>query len=514
MMEGLKDPCGDRVVKSLPPPPARALDEALLYPEGDKKKPDVAVLKKHLLREGKLHKQTLLDIIARVTEIYRSEPTLVKVRDPITVVGDIHGQYYDFVKLLDVGGDPMTTQTQYLFLGDYVDRGSYAIEVLMVLFCIKISLPKRVWMLRGNHECRQMSSFFNFRDECEAKYDTTVYNAFMECFDALPLACLINGKFLGVHGGISPDLVSLKQLDRTDRFAEPPREGVLCDLIWADPMDEANEANAKDVFVKNEVRGCSWFFTYDAATQFLHKNSLLSVIRAHEAQIEGYKMHKTNQATGFPTVITIFSAPNYCDVYNNKGAILKFDNNTLNILQFNFSAHPYHLPNFMDVFTWSLPFVVEKVTEMLYYMMQPSTDNEAEQEIDEKALPPAVQKIVRNSLSMEQNDVINLAARLAEGLEGAEAAREKPVMPTNEQLDAGERHDRLRKKVKTIARMARMFKTLRQENEAVIRLKGVCPGHRLPPGLLLAGKSGLATELDRFDHARSVDLRNELRPDT
>mmetsp|Transcript_4605 Transcript_4605/g.11273 ORF Transcript_4605/g.11273 Transcript_4605/m.11273 type:complete len:515 (-) Transcript_4605:178-1722(-) len=514
MMEGLKDPCGDRVVKSLPPPPARALDEALLYPEGDKKKPDVAVLKKHLLREGKLHKQTLLDIIARVTEIYRSEPTLVKVRDPITVVGDIHGQYYDFVKLLDVGGDPMTTQTQYLFLGDYVDRGSYAIEVLMVLFCIKISLPKRVWMLRGNHECRQMSSFFNFRDECEAKYDTTVYNAFMECFDALPLACLINGKFLGVHGGISPDLVSLKQLDRTDRFAEPPREGVLCDLIWADPMDEANEANAKDVFVKNEVRGCSWFFTYDAATQFLYKNSLLSVIRAHEAQMEGYKMHKTNEATGFPATITIFSAPNYCDVYNNKAAILKFDNNTLNILQFNFTQHPYHLPNFMDVFTWSLPFVVEKVTEMLYYMLLPSTEGEADQAIDDKALPPAVQKIVRSSLSMQENDMINLAARLAEGLEHGEAGKKKSTMPTNEQLDAGERHDRLKKKVKTIARMARMFKTLRQENEAVIRLKGVCPGHRLPPGLLLAGKTGLATELERFDHARAVDLQNELRPST
>merc|ERR1719230_1417622 len=109
-------------------------------------------------------------------------------------------------------------------------------------------------------------------------------------------------------------------------------------------MEEGND-QSKDYFVRNEVRGCSWFFTYEAASTFLYKNSLLSVIRAHEAQLEGYKMHKTNSATGFPTVITIFSAPNYCDVYNNKAAILKFDNSTLNILQFNCSPHPYHPPS-------------------------------------------------------------------------------------------------------------------------------------------------------------------------
>merc|ERR1712151_514707 len=117
---------------------------------------------------------------------------------------------------------------------------------------------------------------------------------------------------------------------------------------------------------------------------------LLSVIRAHEAQLEGYKMHKTNPSTGFPSVITIFSAPNYCDVYNNKGAILKFDNSTLNILQFNSSPHPYHLPNFMDVFTWSMPFVIEKVTEMLYYVLQTPAGEEANDQARLKSmeLPP------------------------------------------------------------------------------------------------------------------------------
>lgn len=508
-MEPLKDPCGDRVVASHPAPPAKPLSEELLYPDGNRKKPDCDQLRKHLLREGTLKKETLLDIITRVQEVYRGEPTLVKCRDPITVVGDIHGQYYDFVKLLDVGGDPLTTQTQYIFLGDYVDRGSYSVEVLALIFSLKILLPKRIWMLRGNHECRQMTSFFNFRDECECKYDISVYNAFMETFDSLPLACLINGKFLALHGGISPELVNLKQIDKLDRFSEPPREGLLCDIIWADPMEEGAETGSKEYFIKNEVRGCSWFFTYEAATTFLHKNSLLSVIRAHEAQIEGYKMHKTNNATGFPTVITIFSAPNYCDVYNNKGAILKFDNNTLNILQFNFSVHPYHLPNFMDIFTWSLPFVVEKVTEMLYYMLQPTTDDEGDQTVEDSELPEKVNKIMRNSLSLEQNEVLNLAARLAEGLSEVGVKTEGGDAGSNVQ----ERNDRLRKKVRTIARMARMFKTLRQENEAIIRLKGVCPGHRLPAGVLLAGKTGLTTEIDRFDNAKTVDVMNEKRPE-
>ena len=97
---------------------------------------------------------------------------------------------------------------------------------------------------------------------------------------------------------------------------------------------------------------------------------MLSILRAHEAQFDGYKMHKWNGPSEFPTVITIFSAPNYCDVYNNKGAIIKFESNTLNIQQFNYTAHPYILPNFMDVFTWSVPFVSEKVVEMLFNVLK------------------------------------------------------------------------------------------------------------------------------------------------
>lgn len=119
--------------------------------------------------------------------------------------------------------------------------------------------------------------------------------------------------------------------------------------------------DVEDLFEDNEVRGCSYVYSYRAVIEFLERNNLLSLIRAHEAQDAGYKMYRKS-AKGFPSVITLFSAPNYLDAYNNKGAILRYEDNVMNIRQFNCMPHPYWLPNFMDVFTWSLPFVSEKGT--------------------------------------------------------------------------------------------------------------------------------------------------------
>jgi len=492
-------------------PPAELLTAEHFW--NKKGQPDLGVLMKHLNYEGVVAQDLVLDICKKAAELFESEPNLLKLNDPITVVGDIHGQYYDLVKLLEVGGQP--GDTQYIFLGDYVDRGSFSVEVVLTMYALKILHPKRVRMLRGNHECRQMTSFFNFREECEHKYDSSVYNAFMDSFDNLPLAATINGKFLVVHGGLSPELPTVKAINKVNRFQEPPREGLLCDLLWSDPLEPKEGAAGPKVpkkstapFVPNGVRGCSYFFTFEGVATFLKKNQLLSVIRAHEAQLEGYKMHKTNPSTGFPSVITIFSAPNYCDVYNNKGAILKFDNSTLNILQFNCCPHPYHLPNFMDVFTWSMPFVIEKVTEMLYYVLQPSAgklEDEAEEEsLPEMLQPGPVENRHRASLSAEQNKVVDIARKLAISIEQGEHK-------AAEADDDGAR-DRMRKKVRTIARMARMFKTLRQENETIIRLKGVCPGHKLAPGLLLAGKEKLKSEVEVFQHVENIDAVNEMRP--
>jgi serine/threonine-protein phosphatase 2B catalytic subunit len=510
MPEPLKDPCNDRPVKDLAPPPAQLLTTEALY--NKKSHPDLDILRDHLNLEGVISQDCLLDLIKKASTLFEAEPNLLKLSDPITVVGDIHGQYFDLVKLFEVGGSP--GEVQYIFLGDYVDRGSFSIEVVSMLYAIKIKHPKRVRMLRGNHECRQMTSFFNFREECEYKYDINVYNAVMDSFDTLPLAATINGKFLCVHGGLSPELPNLKAINGVNRFQEPPREGLLCDLIWSDPLEtpEGQQEKPKGKsgktppFIHNEVRGCSYFYSFEGAAKFLQKNSLLSIIRAHEAQLEGYKMHKTNPATGFPSVITIFSAPNYCDCYNNKAAILKFDNSTLNILQFNCSPHPYHLPNFMDVFAWSMPFVIEKVTEMLYYILQPSAGNEAEMALP--SLPDEVKTSYRNSLSEDQNKAVELASKLGKLIDKGGVVDDNGVVVEEE-----EARDRIKKKVRSIARMARMFKTLRQENETVIRLKGVCPGHKLSPGLLLAGKDKLESELDTFSHVQNIDAENELRPE-
>lgn len=502
----LKDPCNDRPVKEAPVPPAQLLNGDVLF--NNKGVPDLDMLKSHLSLEGALSQELLLDIIKKASDIFAKEPNLLKLNDPITVVGDIHGQYYDLVKLLEVGGKP--GDGQYIFLGDYVDRGSFSIEVVALLFCIKIAYPKRVRMLRGNHECRQMTSFFNFREECEYKYDEGVYNAFMDAFDTLPLAAVINGKFLAVHGGLSPNLTNLKALNSIDRFLEPPREGLLCDLIWSDPYEkddlDKGKKGKEQQFLPNQVRGCSFYYTFDCVNKFLQKNSLLSVIRAHEAQLEGYKMHKTNPVTGFPSVITIFSAPNYCDCYNNKGAILKFDNSTLNVLQFNCAPHPYHLPNFMDVFTWSMPFVTEKVTEMLYYVLQPCAGVDKEETVLPE-LPPIVAQAYRHSLTEDENKAVELASKLAQCVEMAKVG--SPA--ESETLDAKER---MRKKVRTIARMARMFKTKRQENETVLRLGGACLGHRLEAGLLLANKDKLSSQTECFGLVHDVDMKNEMRPQT
>ncbi|KAF4616930.1 hypothetical protein D9613_008703 [Agrocybe pediades] len=462
----------ERVVKDVQAPAMfKPTPEQFFNMHGqDRTKPDVAFLKNHFYREGRLTEEQALWILEKGTEILRTEGNVLQVDAPITVCGDIHGQYYDLMKLFEVGGSP--ADTRYLFLGDYVDRGYFSIECVLYLWSLKIWYPDSLFLLRGNHECRHLTDYFTFKLECKHKYSERVYDACMESFCALPLAAVMNKQFLCIHGGLSPELNTLDDLRNIDRFREPPTHGLMCDILWADPVEDFGQEKTTDSFIHNHVRGCSYFFTYQAACQFLERNNLLSIIRAHEAQDAGYRMYRKTKTTGFPSVMTIFSAPNYLDVYNNKAAVLKYESNVMNIRQFNCTPHPYWLPNFMDVFTWSLPFVGEKITDMLVAVLNTCTKEELE-EVDE-----------------------DLAI----------------LSPTAASAESAERRKIIKNKIMAVGRMARVFALLREESEKVSELKSVTGSSRLPYGTLASGSEGIREAISGFDDARKSDIENERLP--
>lgn len=482
----------ERAVKTVTPPATfTPTDQQVFLPNG---LPNCDFLKDHFFHEGRLREDQAIRIIRDATDLLASEPNLLDVPAPVTVCGDIHGQYYDLMKLFEVGGHP--SNTSFLFLGDYVDRGSFSFECLIYLYSLKLSYPDTFWMLRGNHECKHLTDYFTFKSECLHKYSMTIYEECLRSFNALPLAAIMNKQFFCVHGGLSPELKTLDDLIKIDRFREPPTKGLMCDLLWADPIEEYDDDNMDQTFVRNTVRGCSYAFTYKASCQFLERTGLLSIIRAHEAQDAGYRMYKRTKTMGFPSLLTMFSAPNYLDNYNNKAAVLKYENNVMNIRQFNASPHPYWLPHFMDVFTWSLPFVGEKVTDMLVSILNICTEEELG---EETTLNEDVE------LPSPQSDTFNFN-------NGSPTARPPSIPETDEAAQTlADKRLALRNKVIAIGRVSRMYQVLRQESEGVAHLKQLNSG-TLPKGSLLHGSEGLRKTLMSFEDAKQADLKNEAMP--
>ncbi|KAB2576666.1 putative serine threonine protein phosphatase 2b catalytic subunit protein [Lasiodiplodia theobromae] len=475
MEDGTQVSTLERVIKDVQAPAFQPPTMEQFWSPNDPSKPNLQFLKQHFYREGRLTEEQALWIINKGTEVLKAEPNLLEMDAPITVCGDVHGQYYDLMKLFEVGGDP--SETRYLFLGDYVDRGYFSIECVLYLWALKIWYPNTLWLLRGNHECRHLTDYFTFKLECKHKYSESIYEACMESFCALPLAAVMNKQFLCIHGGLSPELHTLEDLKSIDRFREPPTHGLMCDILWADPLEEFGQEKTSEFFVHNHVRGCSYFFSYPAACAFLEKNNLLSIIRAHEAQDAGYRMYRKTRTTGFPSVMTIFSAPNYLDVYNNKAAVLKYENNVMNIRQFNCTPHPYWLPNFMDVFTWSLPFVGEKITDMLIAILNTCSKEELEEETP-------------GSISSGPNS---------------------PPLSSMDPESTEFKRRAIKNKILAIGRLSRVFQVLREESERVTELK-TASGGRLPAGTLMLGAEGIKQAIHSFEDARKVDLQNERLP--
>ncbi|KAF8965423.1 serine/threonine-protein phosphatase 2B catalytic subunit [Flammula alnicola] len=474
-----------RPVPQVPPPAShRPSDEDFYMMDGHERKVNHEYLKTHFIREGRLKESQALYILEQATNIFSREPNMVPLRSPVTICGDIHGQYYDLMKMFEVGGS--LQDSLYLFLGDYVDRGDFGIECLLYLYALKIQSPGRIVLLRGNHECRHLTEYFTFKRECLHKYSENVYEACLRSFCALPIAALVDGKFFCVHGGISPQLFTLNDLASINRFQEPGSHGMLCDLLWSDPISNFGHESEPSAtgpaldrgttFTHNGTRGCSFFYTYDAVCQFLDRNGLLTLIRGHEAQDAGYTMYRKTPKRNFPSVITIFSAPNYLDVYHNRGAILKYANKNITIRQYNSTSHPYWLPNFMDAFTWSLPFVGQKITEMLLAILSICSQEEL-----------------------------------------VESESEGEGEPEVAAADLAARRQLIKKKIMAVGRMQRVFQLLREESENVTELDS---GAGSSTAVSRPGADALTVQGTRlnktirtFADARRSDIANERLPE-
>ncbi|KAH0791294.1 serine/threonine-protein phosphatase PP1 [Histomonas meleagridis] len=246
------------------------------------------------------------------TKTLLKDSTLIHLQAPVCVVGDLHGQFNDLLQYLEKGGDP--ENTKYLFLGDYVDRGDHSIETVTTLFCMKILFPQNVYLLRGNHETEAISELYGFLTECKQKHDVSIWKKFNEVFRYLPLAAIVSNRIFCVHGGISGEMASLEMIEKLSRPLDIPESGLVTDLVWADP------STVYSGFQESE-RGTSYTFGADVANDFLYKYDFDLICRAHQVVPDGYEFPFYPQQT----VVTVFSASNYCGHYGNKGAMLKID---------------------------------------------------------------------------------------------------------------------------------------------------------------------------------------------
>ncbi|PAV85261.1 hypothetical protein WR25_18537 [Diploscapter pachys] len=254
----------------------------------------------------------MICVLAR--QLFMSQPMLLDLEPPLKIAGDIHGQFSDLLRLFNLAGWP--PESNYLFLGDYVDRGPKSIETIVLLLCYKIKYPNNFFLLRGNHEVANLNRIYGFFDECKRRYSIKLWKTFQDVFNCMPVAALIDNKIICMHGGLSPNLRSLDQLRRIARPCDVQETGLLCDILWSDPDPSVVG------YAPNE-RGVSYVFGVDVLGQFLQKHDLDIVVRGHQVVEDGYEFF------GRRGLVTIFSAPNYCGEFDNAGGIMNVDENLL-----------------------------------------------------------------------------------------------------------------------------------------------------------------------------------------
>ena len=363
--------------------------------------------------KGRLAEPAWRHLLSQSIALFRQEPNIINIPRGCTIVGDIHGQFYDLLKIFELGG-PIGEQP-YVFLGDYVDRGSFSCECLFLLLSLKVNHPRSIILLRGNHESRQMTQMFTYKKECRVKYSDEFWYQSMSLFDSLPICALIDQRFLCMHGGISPHIRTLKDIAQINRFEEIPMDGSLCDLMWSDPNKNFSDRQTPP-WLFNHLRNCSFFFNYKSCEHFLIENRLLSIIRAHEVVPNGILFYDQGSISQFPVLISLFSAPNYCDVYGNTAAILIYDQQrNLRPIHFNHRPHPFVLPNHENAFQFAHRFMKTYVQEILLALIQGYT------------------KSIRRS-SDEQNDRITKQLKTKEQILSEQTNQSRKINQMNIQL--------------------------------------------------------------------------------
>jgi diadenosine tetraphosphatase ApaH/serine/threonine PP2A family protein phosphatase len=265
------------------------------------------------LRRCEILKESEVKLLCgKAMEILVEESNVQRIDSPVTICGDIHGQFFDLLELFKIGGD--CPDTNYLFMGDFVDRGFYSVETFLLLLALKVRYPDRIYLIRGNHESRQITQVYGFYDECLRKYGgADAWRYITDAFDHLPLAATVENEIFCPHGGLSPSLDTLDHVRELQRAREVPHEGPMCDLLWSDPDDRCGWGISP--------RGAGYTFGQDISEQFNHANGLDLIARAHQLVQDGYEWAHDR------SVVTVFSAPNYCYRCGNRGAIMEVDEN-------------------------------------------------------------------------------------------------------------------------------------------------------------------------------------------
>lgn len=249
----------------------------------------------------------IMAICTAAREVFLSQPALIELSAPVKIVGDIHGQYTDLIRMFEMCGFP--PNSNYLFLGDYVDRGKQSLETILLLMCYKLKFPENFFLLRGNHECANVTRVYGFYDECKRRCNIKVWRTFIDTFNTLPIAAIVAGKIFCVHGGLSPSLSHMDDIRSIARPTDVPDYGLLNDLLWSDPADMEQDWEANE-------RGVSYCFGKKVIVDFLARHDFDLVCRAHMVVEDGYEFFNDR------ILVTVFSAPNYCGEFDNWGAVM------------------------------------------------------------------------------------------------------------------------------------------------------------------------------------------------